>query len=220
MDTLHGALFDWDGVIIDSSHAHEQAWEQLAAELGRPLQPGFFRSTFGMRNDRIIPGYSGWAGPGDTARIRELGLRKEALYREIIRRDGILPLPGVVTLLTALHRAGIPCSVGSSTDRANIDLIMEITGLAPWFAAITAAEDVQRGKPDPQVFVKAAEKIARDPRNCVVFEDAHVGIEAALAAGARAIAVCTTHPADSFASSGAHRIVRTLEEIDVPGLWN
>lgn len=214
MDTLHGALFDWDGVIIDSHHAHELAWEQLAGELGQPLPPGFFKTTFGMRNDRIIPGYSGWARPEETERIRELGLRKEALYREVIRRDGITPLPGVKRLLQALHDLGIPCSVGSSTDRANIELIMEVTGLTPWFAAVTAAEDVQRGKPDPQVFLKAAEKIGRDPRQCVVFEDAHVGIAAALAAGARAVAVCTTHPPESFAGSGAHRIVHSLEEID------
>jgi beta-phosphoglucomutase family hydrolase len=218
MFALRGAIFDWDGVVIDSHAAHERAWEMLAAELAAPLPPGFFKATFGMRNDRIIPGYTGWAKPHETELVRELGLRKEAVYRDVIRCDGIAPLPGVVKLLRELQRSGIPCAVGSSTDRENIELIMSVTGLTPYFAAIAAAEDVQRGKPDPQVFLCAAEKIGRDPRDCVVFEDAPVGIEAALRAGARAIAVCTTHPPETFASSGAHRTVRSLEEVDAATL--
>ena len=149
-------------------------------------------------------------------KIQALGDRKEALYREVIRRDGIEPLPGVVTLLQALAAEGLPCSVGSSTSRENILTIMEITGLAPYFAAITAERDVTRGKPDPQVFLKAAEKIGQPASDCVVFEDAHVGIAAALAAGAKAIAVGTTHPLESFTT--AHAKVHTLEEITVAGL--
>lgn len=215
----HGAIFDWDGVIVDSHRAHERAWEMLAEELGQPLPAGFFKTTFGMRNDRIIPGYTGWTRPDETKRIRDLGLRKEALYRDVIRREGIAPLPGVERLLRDLAAAGVPCSVGSSTDRENIELIMDITGLTPFFAAVTAAEDVQRGKPDPQVFLRAAEKIGRDPHHCVVFEDAHVGIEAALRAGARAVAVCTTHPPETFADSGAHFVVTSLEEINPDTLW-
>ena len=93
-----GALFDWDGVIVDSHRQHEMAWEALATELGQPLPPGFFKATFGMRNDRIIPEFSGWVPDGDPQRIAELGDRKEALYREVIRRDGIEPLPGVSSM--------------------------------------------------------------------------------------------------------------------------
>lgn len=209
-----GAIFDWDGVIIDSHRAHESAWEALAAELGQPLPPGFFKATFGMRNDKIIPEFTSWVPGNDPARVRELGDQKEAMYREVIRRDGIDPLPGVVALLEGLRAAGIPCSVGSSTSLENIQTIMEMTGLADYFAAITAERDVTRGKPDPQVFLKAAEKIHCAACDCVVFEDAHVGIEAALAAGAKAIAVGTTHPLESFRT--AHYRVQTLEAIDLP----
>lgn len=213
---LKGVIFDWDGVIIDSHHAHEVAWDIMAQELGQPLPEGFFKATFGMRNDKIIPEFTTWAQPGETEKIQALGDRKEALYREVIRRDGIKPLPGVVTLLQGLAAEGLPCSVGSSTSRENILTIMEITGLAPYFAAITAERDVTRGKPDPQVFLKAAEKIGQSASDCVVFEDAHVGIAAALAAGAKAIAVGTTHPLESFTT--AHAKVQTLEEITVAGL--
>jgi beta-phosphoglucomutase family hydrolase len=218
--TLQGVLFDWDGVIIDSHHAHEVAWEEMAAALGKPLRPGFFKATFGMRNDKIIPEFTDWADPEDVEQIRLLGDRKEALYREVIRRDGIDPLPGVVKLLNSLRDAGIPCSVGSSTSLENILTIMEMTGLAPWFAAITAERDVKRGKPDPDVFLKAAAKIDRHPADCVVFEDAHVGIEAALRAGAKAVAVGTTHPLESFTT--AHLRVQTLADVSLEqlrGLW-
>ena len=212
-----GALFDWDGVIVDSHRQHEMAWEALATELGQPLPPGFFKATFGMRNDRIIPEFSGWVPDGDPQRIAELGDRKEALYREVIRRDGIEPLPGVVRLLTALSDAGIPCAVGSSTSRENILTIVEITGLGPFFAGIAAEKDVTRGKPAPDVFLKAAEKIGRDPGQCVVFEDAHVGVEAGRAAGAKVVAVATTHPAVSFIGK-ADLIAETLEAVTLERL--
>ena len=209
---LSGALFDWDGVIIDSHVAHERAWESLAAELGRPLPPGFFKRTFGMRNDVIIPHHSGWAAPGDTDTIAALGDRKESLYREILRRDGVAPLPGVVPLLSALRQEGIPCAVGSSTSLQNIRTIMEMTGLGPFFQAVAAEKDVARGKPAPDVFLAAAEKIGVDPRECVVFEDAHVGVEAARAAGAKVVAVTTTHPADTFTGL-ADQVVDSLEAV-------
>jgi len=214
---MTGVLFDWDGVIIDSHDTHQVAWEHLATELGQPLAPEFFKTTFGMRNDRIIPGYTGWARPGETEKIAALGDRKEALYREVLRRQGIDPLPGVRQLLAGLQAAGIPCCVGSSTPRENILTVMELTGLGPFFQAIAAAEDVTRGKPEPDVFLQAAAMIGCDPRCCVVFEDAHVGVEAARAAGCRVVAVCTTHPAESFAGL-ADRVVETLDEVTLDGL--
>ena len=216
-----GVIFDWDGVVIDSHAAHEAAWDQLAAELGRPLPPGFFKATFGMRNDRIIPHFTDWASPDDTDRIRELGLRKEALYREQLRAVGIAPLPGISELLSGLAEAGIPCAVGSSTDRANIDLIMSLTGLGPCFAAVAAAEDVARGKPAPDVFLCAARLLGIAPADCCVIEDAHAGIAAALAAGCRAVAVATTHPIASFPD--AHLAVPAPSHLTLDllcGLWH
>lgn len=214
---MPAAIFDWDGVIIDSHDQHAESWEMLAAEQGSELPVDFFKKSFGMRNQSIFPMFfSSWVDPGDSARIAELADRKEALYRELVRRDGIAPLPGVVELLASLATAGIPCSVGSSTPRANIDAIMEVIGLGHRFGAITAAEDVTEGKPDPQVFLKAAAKVGASPAQSVVFEDAHVGIAAGLAAGMKVIAVATTHPIDSL--TGAHLAVESLEEVDADTL--
>jgi HAD superfamily hydrolase (TIGR01509 family) len=203
------ALFDWDGVVIDSSRQHEASWERLAREERKPLPPDHFKKGFGRKNEVIIPDLLGWTR--DPAEIRRLSLRKEAIYRVIVRETGLAPLPGVRALLLALRRIGAPAAVGSSTHRLNIDEAIALFGLDGMFSAVVAAEDVSLGKPDPEVFLKAAEKLGAPPERCVVFEDAHAGIDAALAAGMKVVAVATTNPAESLGK--AHRVVRTLEEI-------
>jgi HAD superfamily hydrolase (TIGR01509 family) len=207
-----GALFDWDGVIIDSSLQHEESWEMLAAEAGKPLDPDHFLRGFGMKNQVIIPEILGWTDDPDE--IQRYSLRKEYLYREIVKARGIDPLPGVLGVLRMLAEQGIPCSVASSTHRENIETILDVIGVRPYFQAVVTAEDVSRGKPDPEVFLKAAGKIGRDPQCCVVFEDAHVGIEAGLAAGARVVAVATTNAIESLGS--ADLAVASLEHVTWP----
>lgn len=215
---MPGAIFDWDGVVIASHDQHEESWAMLYEEEGQPMPDDFFKKSFGMRNQTIIPTFFAWVDPQDTERIERLGDRKEVLYRELIRRDGIEPLPGVSAFLGRLKDAGIPCSVGSSTPRENIDTIMEVIGLGGYFDAITAAEDVTEGKPNPQVFLKAAERIATPPADCVVFEDAHVGIRAGRAAGMRVVAVTTTHPRESLGE--ADLVVERLDELTPADLWS
>ena len=193
-----GFIFDWDGVVIDSHAAHEESWNLLFAELQRPMPEGFFKKTFGMRNQQIIPLCFDFVRADDHAEIKRLGDRKEELYRDILRRDGIEPLPGVVPLLRELKERGIPRVVGSSTPRLNIETVMQMAGLEGLFDDITSAEDVTVGKPDPQVFLKAAQKIGREPAQCLVLEDAHVGIEAGKRAGMKVLAVATTHPVESL----------------------
>jgi beta-phosphoglucomutase family hydrolase len=198
-----GFIFDWDGVVIDSHAAHEESWELLFGELGRPVPEGFFKRTFGMRNQQIIPMCFDFVRADDAAEIARIGDRKEELYRDILRRDRIDPLAGVVPLLREVQSLGIPRAVGSSTPRKNIETVMAMAGLEGLFDAIVSAEDVTVGKPDPQVFLKAAEKIGRRPERCVVFEDAHVGIEAGKRAGMRVVAVATTHPLASLTEADA-----------------
>jgi len=215
---LFGALFDWDGVVLDSSSQHERSWDLLAAEEQRALPEGHFKRSFGMKNEAIIPEILGWSR--DAAEIRRLSLRKEELYRAIINAEGIEPLPGVRTWLERLQTAGIPCAIGSSTHRLNIDTCLAAFGFKGFFTGIVTAEDVTRGKPEPDVFLKAAEKTGVDPARCVVFEDAPVGIRAGLAGGMKVIGVAGTHPESTL--EGAHRIVRRLDELtvaDVAALW-
>src|SRR6187551_2675327 len=115
-----GFIFDWDGVVIDSHAQHEESWGLLFQELDRPMPEGFFKRTFGMRNQQIIPMCFDFVSADAHAEIARLGDRKEVLYRDILRRDGITPLPGVVSLLRELKEHNIPRVVGSSSPRLNI----------------------------------------------------------------------------------------------------
>jgi beta-phosphoglucomutase family hydrolase len=208
-------IFDWDGVIVDSSRAHEAAWELLGRETGRPLPDGHFKRSFGRKNDEIIPQILGW--PVSAPEIVRLGRRKEELYRQVLREQGIAPLPGVAEFLAALKSAGVPCAVGSSTERLNIDTIMAGIGLGEYFNTIVSADDTTRGKPDPQVFLLAAERLGVPPAKCVVFEDAFAGLEAAKAGGMQAVAVATTHAAEKLRGH-ADRVVTRLDEVTVAEL--
>ena len=206
-----GAIFDWDGVIIDSAELHEQSWHRLATGLGKPIAPGSFLRGFGMKSAWIIEKIHRWATePAEVARLTD---RKEALYREIVAQSEIAPLPGAVTWLERLHEAGVPCAVASSTHRLNIEAVLDRIGLQNAFRAIVSAEDVDHGKPNPEVFAKAAERLKISPDRCVVFEDAHVGIEAARAAGMKVVAVATTHSPEEL--KAADLVVRRLDELTV-----
>jgi HAD superfamily hydrolase (TIGR01509 family) len=205
------AIFDWDGVIIDSRRHHEESWERLAREVRRPLPEGHFLRGFGRKNEFIIPEILQWTRlPGE---IDQLSLRKEALYRDVVAERGLTPLPGVRPWLEQLRENNVPCAIGSSTHRANIMLSLKMIGFAPFFDAIITSEDVKIGKPDPAVFLVAAERVKTAPARCIVFEDALVGIAAAHAGGMRVVAVTTTHPASELTE--AEIVVERLDALDL-----
>jgi len=208
------ALFDWDGVVIDSSAQHERSWELLAEEIQKPLPEGHFKKGFGRKNQIIIPEILDWSH--DPEEIEALGRRKEELYRELVARDGVEILPGARELLTALRNAGIPRAVGSSTPRANLEAIFAATGLDSFFDAVVCAEDVSHGKPDPEVFLKGASKLGVPPTRCIVFEDALPGIEAGHRGGMKVVAVATTNPLELLAH--AEKAVKSLLEVSVEDL--
>jgi len=215
MDRKCGAIFDWDGVIINSAAQHEVSWNRLAKECGKTLPENHFKRGFGMKNEVIIPELLRWTAV--PTEIRLLSLRKEAIYRELVREQGMTALTGVEPWLRTLQAEGIPCVIGSSTHRENITTTLEVLGLKEFFADIVTAEDVKRGKPDPEVFLTAARRIGVEPADAIVFEDALVGITAAHAAGMRVVAVATTEPHDKL--THADWIVNRLDELSVAQLW-
>ena len=210
-----GVIFDWDGVIIDSSRQHEESWERLAEEEGKALPRDHFVRGFGKKNEVIIPEILGWAD--SSAEVHRLSLRKEALYRAIVVEKGLAALPGVHEFLGRLHAAGVPNCIGSSTHRENIETILGVMEFEEFFDEMVTAEDVTRGKPHPDVFLKAAVRIGREPHQCVVFEDAFAGIEAARAGGFKVIGVATTHDRETL-SGRVDRVVQRLDELSVGDL--
>ena len=209
----HAVIWDVDGTMVDTAELHYQAWRVLAREIDRPFTRADFVATFGWRNPEIIPKL--WS-IHDAATVAELGDRKESYYRAEAKK-GVTLLPGVRRLMEALTAANFRQAVGSSAPRNNIELILEMTQVAGHVQAIVSMEDTQRGKPDPQVFLLAARRLAIEPARCVVIEDAPVGVLAARAGGMRCVAVTYAghHPADKLAAVGADRVVPTLEQLAV-----
>lgn len=208
MNYSWGVLFDWDGVVIDSSSQHERSWELLAAERGLALPEGHFKEGFGKKNEIIIPTL-GWGD--DPLLIGKLADRKEALYRELVAAEGVTILPGALELLQALKEKGIPRAVGSSTPRENLDALFASTGLDLLFDAVVCGSDVIHGKPDPEVFLSGAEKLGLPRQRCIVIEDAFAGIEAAHRAGMKVVGVATTNPVNSLTMCDL--AVVSLEEV-------
>jgi len=214
MQASWAAVFDWDGVILDSSRHHEESWERLARETGKPLPAGHFRRGFGRRNIEIMRDMLGWSD--DLREIDWLSRRKEELYREVVQDWGIDPLPGVRSWLESLAQAAIPCGIGSSTEEKNVRLGLEKLGLEKYFQAAVTAEHVNRGKPAPDVFLEVSRRLKVEPSRCVVFEDAPAGVEAGRAAGMKVVGVTTTHPEGHL--EGVGREVTRLDELTVEGV--
>lgn len=210
----HAVIWDVDGTLVDTAELHFQAWCVLAREMDKPFTRADFAATFGWRNPEIIPKLFG--SHYTPAEVDDLGRRKEDFYR-FEARNGVALLPGVGPLLQNLHRAGFRQAIGSSAPRENLELILDLTRTASLFGAIVAMEDTRRGKPDPEVFLRAAEKLRVAPERCLVIEDAPVGVQAARAGGMKCIAVTFAghHDEPKLRHAGADRVVSTLEEVTV-----
>lgn len=209
------AIFDHDGVLVDTLELHQRAWVEMGQRTGLGLTPEFVHQTFGMTNPsifRLLPGE-----PLSEVAMERYSALKEECYRALARGK-IKLMVGVREVLDALTEAGVRLAIGSSGSRPNLDLTVRECGLEGRFSAIAALEDITRGKPDPQVFLLAAERSGVQPGRCVVFEDAPIGIQAARAAGMYAVGLMTSHPAEPLWRAGADEVVADLAGYDVPAL--
>ncbi len=203
---MRAALWDLDGVLVDSAPFHFQAWRELLASLGRELSEADFRRTFGWRNDAILRDLVGDLPPAEMERLAP---RKEELFRRAALGN-IVPLPGALGFLRLLRERGFKLALVSSTPHGNIDLILGSLGVEGAFDVIVGEEDVRQGKPDPEGFLLAAKRLGVPPGECVVIEDAPVGVEAAKRGGMRCVGVSRDRARDALAK--ADLVVETLED--------
>jgi beta-phosphoglucomutase len=214
MRQLRGVIWDLDGTLVDTSEVHFASWHRAASERGVRFTRETFGQMFGQRNRETIAHVF---GPISDEEARAISARKESLYRQTAR-GGVTLLPGARELLDALAGERIPCALGTSAPQENAELLLEATGTRSRFAALACEEDTVRGKPAPDVFLVAAKKLGIDPGDCVVLEDAVVGIEAARSAGMRAIAVALASHAKRGDLARADLVVDTLCDVSVEAL--
>lgn len=190
MHERDAVIFDIDGVLVDSYEAHYRSWHRLAVENGRAYSEAEFAKGFGRTSREIIAETWGDMSLTDD-QVRQLDERKEAIYRDLIQHD-FPAMPGARGLIRALHDAGFLLAVGSSGPPENVDLAVELLGITPLLQAMVSGRDVTKGKPHPEVFLKAAERMRADPERCIVIEDAAAGVQAAHAGGMKCVGLVST----------------------------
>lgn len=208
MDTC-GVIFDMDGVLVDSYRAHFESWRQVAASFALGMSEDDFRKTFGRTSREIIQQL--WPHHFDDRQIVEFDVKKEEAYRDLLARN-FPEMDGAGELLATLHAAGFKLAIGSSGPPENVALCRRMLRNGNLIFATVDGNEVKRGKPDPQVFLTAAQKLQLAPKNCAVVEDAPVGIEAARRAGMTAIALTGTASREQL-SARAHLVVDSLRQL-------
>jgi len=185
-------IFDMDGLMLDTERLALAAWREAAAALGVPYDADVAQRMIG-RNQAdaaaIVLAHYGARFP-----VQAVMDRSAIVYEAIVEREGIALKPGLTALLDWLAAEGIDAAVATSTRRARALAKLRRTGLLPRFAAIVGGDEVGRGKPAPDIFLAAAERIAQAPAACVVLEDSEPGLHGAHAAGIAPIMVPDLHP--------------------------
>ncbi|QDU95613.1 HAD family hydrolase [Lignipirellula cremea] len=215
MPSLQAVIFDVDGVLIDSYHAHFESWRIVAAEHGMVMTPEDFHATFGRTSRETVR--AAWPERSfSDEQVRQLDEEKEAVYRKLLA-ENFPAMPGAVALIADLAATGVGLAVGSSGPPPNVRLTLDLLGCKEQFQVVVTGADVTRGKPDPEVFLTAAQRLGLSPADCLVIEDAAAGIKAAQSAGMKAVGLVSTgHTRQELAA--ADLLVDQLADLTVARL--
>lgn len=204
-------LWDLDGTLIDTGDLHYRAWARALPEFGVAFPADQFQRTFGMNNSGVLEVFLG--RPVDQELVATISERKETLFRELLHGN-VRALPGAQQWLARLRGWGARQAVASSAPPANIEVMLGELDLAGYFDAIVSGYTLP-SKPDPAVFLRAAEQVGVTPSNCIVMEDATAGVAAARRAGMRCIAVASTNAAEALHE--ADLVVERWDQLDEAG---
>ncbi|HVO92183.1 MAG TPA: HAD family phosphatase [Terriglobales bacterium] len=220
---LHALIFDFNGIIVDDEPIHFQLFQRVFREEGIELTKEAYYSRYLGFDDRgaFQAGFEDNRRALNDAKLAELIDRKAVYYQDAIRNH-VAIFPGVKSLIASLA-ASLPLAVASGALRHEIETILAGAGLLNHFQAIISAEDVEHGKPEPEIFLKALGALNKlqagtplAPANCLVIEDSKEGIRGARRAGMKCLAVTNSHPAELLKEADA--IVGSLEEVTLADL--
>lgn len=198
-------LFDMDGVIVDNHEFHLKSWLGFFEKHDIKISEEEYKAKINGRTmENIIPKLFGRDMSHEE--IWEIGEEKEALYRELYRPH-IKPTKGLITFLSEVVKQGILRTVSTSAPPANVDFTLKHTGLRSYFPTIIDSTMVTHGKPDPEVYLKSAEALGMEPSQCIVFEDAILGIQAGKNAGMKVVGVATTHSRQELESEDTDLVI-------------
>jgi HAD superfamily hydrolase (TIGR01509 family) len=215
MSDSFGAIFDMDGVLVHSNPVHEATIKEFCKKHNRVADDAFLRERiFGRTNKEWIPELFGEISDEE---LSEYADEKEAMFRE--RFDPIgAEIRGATSFLKELHKRSIPCALATSAPAENATFILDKLNIQSYFSAVLDSSHVEKGKPDPDVYLKAADALKLKPSNCIVFEDSLAGVEAGIRAGANVVGITSTHTPEELNS--CIKTYNHFDEIDVDELLN
>jgi beta-phosphoglucomutase len=206
-----GAIFDMDGVLIDSHPLHKKVWAKFLASLGRPATREDLDFVLdGRKREEILQHFLGDLSP---EQICEYGQRKDEIYWQFSTE--LCTIAGVEEFLGALSSAGVAMSVATSASTGRARDTLAHLGILPHFSALITGDDVVKGKPDPEIFVRAAGKLKLAPENLLVVEDAVSGVKAAKSAGMKCLGIASNGRGELLSEAGADRVVADYREISL-----
>lgn len=208
---IKGVIFDMDGVLVDNREAHLDAYEEFAKRYGKKADRQKQLSMFGMSSADILPKLLGDEFVKERG-VEALGVEYEEIYRDIYK-ETMEPTPGLIEFIDEARAKGLKCAVGSSGPMVNIEFVLKGCGIEDKFDAIANSEMVENAKPEPDIFLLAAEKMGVKPENCLVIEDAFTGIKAARAAGMKVIAMATTHSKEELKDTDNDLLVDDFRDL-------
>jgi mannitol-1-/sugar-/sorbitol-6-phosphatase len=210
LGSVAAALFDLDGTLVDSEPVHRAAWKSFFDSRGWHVSEETYASHFVGR--RGADAFRSTDGPWRDEDPDEL--LAEVLTHLAAVRTEPGAIPGAAELVRSVHRAEVPIAVVTSAMRSWVDEALEFLGVADLVTVVVSAEDVTAGKPDPEGYLAACDRLGVDPGEVVAFEDSVSGVTAASAAGiARVVGVLTTSHADALRASGAHHVIDDLLDL-------
>ncbi|MFH1788522.1 MAG: HAD family phosphatase [Candidatus Altiarchaeota archaeon] len=214
---MKAAIFDLDGTLIDLFEVHLRAFKELVRKhSGLEFTREDLVAGYGLRGEEIVESF---LGKNEVHDVDVGELTKERVSLAEKGAGEALVLPGVLELLAKLKSGGVRLAVGTSARRSMTIRVLEAAGLAGFFDAVVAIDDVSRGKPAPDIFLKAAGKLGVAPADCVVFEDSPYGIRAAKAAGMKSVAVLHgSQTPDELEKSKADLTLKSLENASLEAL--
>ena len=214
-----GVIFDIDGTMVNNTSYHRQAWFELCRQHDIPLDHQSYHEKIHARsNDQIVPNLF---GPDvNEAFIRKIEFEKESLYRETFR-PVMKETPGLIALLDKLQEKGIRCAAASNSPKENVVFVLDELNIRNYFQAVIYRDLVTVGKPNPELFLKAAEEMGVTPERCLVFEDSASGFKAARAAGMPYIAITFgADPHELTKAGDAKAVYEDFTQIELEMLCN
>ncbi len=213
-------IFDMDGVLVDNREYHKQAWAQFIDTYCTNKQFDYEElmvKFFGKTNQKIFEYLFDKTMDGNELEMWED--RKEVIYRTNINTK-IVPVGGLIEFLHSLKNAHVPTGIGTSGPMKNVLFVLDKFVAHQFFTAITDGNQVEHGKPDPEVFLLTAKKLGVEPRRCIVFEDSISGVQAGLNAGMTVVGIATEHSIERLISVGATIAVKDFTKINIEDVYS